>query len=278
MIGAIIGDVIGSAYEFNNTKDYNFPLFTKTTTFTDDTVMTIAIADILLNGYQDDNSKMVEVVKKWCRNYPDAGYGGYFYYWIFSNETKPYNSYGNGAAMRISSVGWIANSEEEVKDLSRKVTSITHNHEEGIKGAEVTAMCIYYTRIGKSKKFIHDYASRYYDVDLDYEYLRKINYHGKEICQITVPQAIYCFLISTDFVDCLRKTISIGGDSDTLAAISCAIAEAYYQEIPHYLVEEIKMRLTDEEKEIVDKISQIKYEKSINPEELNENTKAVINN
>ena len=130
--------------------------------------------------------------------------------------------------MRVSSVGWIANSEEEVRELSKKVTEVTHNHPEGLKGAEVTAMCVYYARMGKDKEFIKNYVEQYYDLNFDYEELRRTYVHDAEICQVTVPQAIYCFLISKDFEDCLRTTIAIGGDCDTTAAISCAIAEAYY--------------------------------------------------
>lgn len=147
---------------------------------------------------------------------------------MLGSDREPYNSFGNGSAMRVSAAGWVGETEDEVKEFSRKVTEVTHNHPEGIKGAEVTAMCIYYARNGKDKDFIKKYVEQHYDFNFDYEELRKTYTHAAEICQNTVPQAIYCFLISHSFEDCLRTTISIGGDCDTTAAISCAIAEAYY--------------------------------------------------
>ena len=230
MIGALIGDTVGSVYEFNNINTKDFPLFDKECFLTDDSILTLAIAEIIQNNWQNDKAKVIETIKRWGRAYPDRGYGGRFARWLFSDDTEAYNSFGNGASMRISPVGWYARSEEEVKELSRLVTEVTHNHPEGIKGAEVVAMCIYYARMGKSKDFIREYVSKYYNLDFDYEDLVK-NFEFDETCQNTVPQAIYCFLISTSFEDCLRTTISIGGDCDTTAAISCAIAEAYYKDI-----------------------------------------------
>lgn len=228
MLGAVIGDVVGSRYEFNNIKTKDFALFGKGCYATDDTVMTCAVAEVLINKKQNDKDYIIDTLKKWGKRYPQAGYGGHFGCWVLGNEREPYNSYGNGAAMRVSAVGWIAESEEEVKDLSRRVTEVTHNHPEGIKGAEVVAMCIYYAKQGKDKAFIKEYVEKYYNLDFDYDDLRKTYIHAEEICQNTVPQAIFCFLISDSFEDCLRTTISIGGDCDTTAAISCAIAEAYY--------------------------------------------------
>lgn len=232
MLGAIIGDIVGSVYEFNNVRTKDFPLFTKHSRMTDDSYMTLAVQECLEKGYVYDetNDRIIDTLKKWGREHPDAGYGGRFRKWLFSDDREPYGSYGNGAAMRVSAVGWYAKSEEEVKYLSRRVTEVTHNHPEGLKGAEVTAMCVYYARIGKSKEFIKNYVEQYYDLNFDYEDLRK-HYWFNETCQHSVPQAIFCFLISTDFEDCLRTTISIGGDCDTTAAISCAIAEAHYKSI-----------------------------------------------
>ena len=243
MLGAIIGDIVGSRFEFNNIKSKEFELFTNESRYTDDTVMTLAVADILQNRGVFDSDKIINTLKKWGRTYPNAGYGGMFYNWLFS-DTRSFNkSYGNGAAMRISAVGWYAKDEEEVKKYSKAITEVTHGHIEGLKGAEVTAMCIFYARSGKSKEFIKEYASQYYDLNFDYEDLIKNYYHGEEICQVTVPQAIYCFLISKDFEDCLRTTISIGGDCDTTAAISCAIAEAYYKYIDENIINEALKRL-----------------------------------
>ncbi len=220
-LGAIVGDVVGSRFEFNNYRSKDFELLSSKCEFTDDSILTIAVADILLN-----NKDVIKTFQYYCRKYPSS-YGLRFNEWIYTNNPKPYNSFGNGSAMRVSFVGWFANSEEEVKELSKKVTEVTHNHPEGIKGAEVTAMCVYYARIGKSKEFIKNYVSKYYDLDFDYNDLVE-NYYFNEICQDTVPQAIYCFLISKDFEDCIRTSVSIGGDTDTLCAISCAIASAYY--------------------------------------------------
>ena len=251
ILGAITGDTAGSVYEFNNIKTKEFPLFSKGCCLTDDSIMTLAVADIMKNGYINDKDKIIDTFKKWGKKYPNAGYGYKFYDWVLGNDRNPYNSCGNGSAMRVSPVAWYANSEEEVKEFSKKVTEVTHNHREGLKGAEVTAMCVYYARIGKSKEFIKDYVSQYYDIDFDYEELRRTYIHGAEICQVTVPQAIYCFLISKNFEDCLRTTISIGGDCDTTAAISCAIAEAYYG-IPKKIKKQILTYLTKEMKEVLD--------------------------
>lgn len=252
MLGAIIGDVVGSRFEFNNYRNKDFELITDRSEFTDDTILTVAIMDYLLNHDKNELNKedLIKTIKYYGKKYPSS-YGCSFSYWLHSNSSEPYNSYGNGSAMRVSSVGWYAESEEEVKTLSKFVTEITHNHPEGIKGAEVTAMCIYYARKGKTREFIKSYVEQYYNLDFNYEELRK-NYEFNETCQNTVPQAIYCFLISKDFEDCLRTSISIGGDSDTLAAISCAIAEAYYNKIQDNLIKVVRNKLPKEMLEIID--------------------------
>ena len=229
MLGAIIGDIVGSRFEFKNTKSKEFELFTNESCYTDDTVMTLAVADILQHNTVNDKDMIIDTFKKWGRTYPNFGYGGRFRVWLLKEDIKPYNSFGNGSAMRVSAVGWYSNSEEEVIDNAVKVTRVSHNHPEGIKGAVVTAMCIYYARIGKTKEFIKKYVENYYNLDFDYETLRK-NYQFNETCQKSVPEAIYCFLISNSFEDCVRTTVSIGGDCDTTSAISCAIAEAYYKD------------------------------------------------
>lgn len=247
MFGAVIGDIVGSKYEFNNIKTKEFPLFSNGCCFTDDTVMTVAVAEVLKNGWHKDKDKIVDTFKKWGRANLQAGFGNKFFLWLVGSDREPYNSCGNGSAMRVSPVGWYANSEEEVKQLSKAVTEVTHNHPEGLKGAEVTAMCVYYARTGKSKEFIREYIEKNYNVDFDYFDLIRNFQHLEETCQVTVPQALYCFLISNSFEDCLRTTIAIGGDCDTTAAISCAIAEAYYG-IP----EEIKQEAMDYlEKEMI---------------------------
>lgn len=254
MIGAIIGDVVGSRFEFDNIKTKDFELITKDSYFTDDTVLTIAVMDWVCHSENpSDIKEAARYLQKWAKKYPNAGYGTTFIHWKDEPNPKPYNSCGNGSAMRISAVGWMFDDEEDLKEASRVITGATHNHPEGLKGAEVTAMMIFKARKGATKEELREYAeSEYPEIKkLDYDELVKTYYHGDEICQITVPQAIFCFLISNDFIDCLRTTISIGGDCDTTAAISCAIAEAFYGEIPKSLVEDVKKKLTPEILQII---------------------------
>ena len=253
MIGAIIGDVVGSAYEFANVKYKNFKMITNRTNFTDDTVCTVAFMDYFLHATKRNEETAVEYLHKWTNKYPNAGYGGRFRQWVHSSEPKPYGSYGNGSAMRISSVGWVAKDLEELRYLSNTITRITHNHPEGMKGALVVATCIFMAKKGSSKEEIKKYASSQYpEIEkFDYEELRK-NYRFNETCQESVPQAIYCFLISQSFVDCLKTTVSIGGDCDTTAAMSCAIAEAYYDIVPAVLVNAIREKIPLEMLLIID--------------------------
>ena len=242
MIGAIIGDVVGSRFEFINNRTKDFPLFHRVSTYTDDSVCTIAVANALLNNYPFDLSKegiekLKEDVKDSLINfvykYPDRGYGGNFYKWVFDDvRHKPYNSYGNGSAMRVSCVGWLANSEEEVKTLARITAEPTHNHIEGIKGAEAIAMCIYMARNKRSKQEIKEYISDNYYPEIAYMNYRDLVKYNKFdcTCQGSVPEAIYCFLISKGFEDTLRIAVSIGDDSDTIACMAGSIAEAYYKD------------------------------------------------
>lgn len=262
MIGAIIGDVVGSRFEFNNIKTKEFELITDRSEYTDDSVLTIAVMDIMNSG-DISCENCVKTMQKWARKYPFAGYGSKFVYWKDMTNPCPYNSCGNGSAMRVSAVGWFAKSEEDVIKFSNAVTKITHNHPEGLKGAEVTAMCVYKALHGATKEELKEYIlSKYPEVaDLDYEELKKTYYHGAEICQVTVPQALYCFLISTDFEDCLRTTISIGGDCDTTSAISCAIAEAFYKKIDKNLINKVRNKLTKEMLEVIDLASRKVEEK-----------------
>lgn len=250
MLGAIIGDVVGSVYEFNNIRTKHFPLFTKNNFFTDDTVMSVAVADILKNKKINNKDAIIDTFHKYGEKYPLKSYGGSFGFWLKTKMREPYYSYGNGSAMRVSACGWYANTPEEVIDYATKVTEVTHNHPEGLKGAIVTAMCVYMARTNKSKEEIRDYVSKFYNLDFDYEELKK-NYYFDETCQNTVPQAIYCFLISKNFEDCLKTSISIGGDSDTLCAISCAIAEAYYG-ISDKIKNTVKKYLPEEMLEVLD--------------------------
>lgn len=227
MIGAIVGDIVGSIYEFNNIKTKEFPLFRDKCFFTDDTVMTLAVAEGLMKvGERDD---FIDAVKKYGRMYPDAGYGGRFGSWIFSDSREPYNSWGNGSAMRTAAVGWWFDSMEETRRMAALAASVTHDHPEGIKGAESTAAAIFLARTGHSKAEIKEYVEREFGYDLS-QTLDEIRprYRFNESCQDTVPQAIIAFLESNDFEDAIRNAISLGGDSDTLAAITGSIAEAAY--------------------------------------------------
>lgn len=235
MLGAIIGDIVGSKYEFNNIKTKDFVFFQPDMFFTDDTVMTVAIYDAL-SSCKGDYSKLsdlaIEKMQEYGKKrYPMSdkiGYGGMFNGWLKSDCPMPYNSFGNGSAMRVSSVAYFAKTLEDVKKLSYAVTAVTHNHEEGIKGAEATAVATFMALHGASKKEIKDkIENEYYSLDFDYDTLKK-DYSFKETCQKTVPQALYCFLISNSFEDTIRTGVSIGGDSDTLCAIAGSVAEAFY--------------------------------------------------
>ena len=248
MLGAIIGDVVGSVYEWHNIKTKDFPLFQDRCFFTDDSVMTIAVAEAILNGGKKDD--FIDSMKKFGRMYPDAGYGGRFGLWVFSDDRRPYNSFGNGSAMRVSPCGWVADCDQysvtgqipsKVRELAKLSAEVTHNHLEGIKGALSTADAIYLCRYyfggynkehidpAEIKRIIKVHIEREYGYDLS-KSLDEIRptYRFNETCQETVPQAIIAFLESTDFEDAIRNAISLGGDSDTLAAITGSIAEAAY--------------------------------------------------
>lgn len=231
MLGAIIGDIVGSRFEWNNHRSKDFEFFTYNCFPTDDSIMSLAVAQSILiskNDYSDLSKNAVECMQTIGRNYPDCGYGGSFYGWIFSNDPKPYNSYGNGAAMRVSAAGFAANSIEEAKKLSRLVTEVSHNHPEGIKGAEATTVAIYLAKTGSNILEIRDYINKnYYPMNLTLDEIRD-TYQFNETCQETVPQALQAFFESSDFEDAIRNGISIGGDSDTVAAICGGVAEAYY--------------------------------------------------
>ena len=240
MIGAIIGDIVGSRFEFveDGCRGKDFALFASGCRFTDDSLMTLAVAKSLLlsKGNYDNLGKLTtQVMKDIAKPYPRIGWGAMFYKWLFERSV-PYNSYGNGAGMRISPVGWVAESEEEVKMLSKKVTEISHNHPEGIKGAEAVARGVYLARIGKSKEEIREKLQEYYPKLKDKNFTIE-NIHGGYgyddygdwvTCQGSIPQAIIAFLDSTSFEDAIRNAVCIGGDSDTIGAMAGSIAEAYY--------------------------------------------------
>jgi len=227
MIGAIIGDIVGSVYEWNNIKTKEFPFFSERCFFTDDTVMTIAVAEALLNGGKPDD--FIDAMKKFGRLYPKAGYGGRFISWLLGDDREPYNSWGNGSAMRVAPCAWYANSIDEAEDLAMRSAEVTHNHPEGIKGAQATASAIYLARTDASKPEIKDYIENKFGYNLSrtIDEIRPV-YKFNESCQETVPEAIIAFLESHGFEDAIRNAISLGGDSDTLAAITGSIAEAAY--------------------------------------------------
>lgn len=235
LVGAVFGDIIGSPYEFdaNNIKTKEFPLISEESTFTDDTVMTLAVAEGLLNsiGGSDDEIKaaLVESVKDWGRRYPYAGYGARFSIWLKLIDSTPYESFGNGAAMRCSAAGWLAESIFDARRLGRLTAEITHNHIEGIRSAEAVSAAIFLARKGADK----DAIRRYIETEFGYDLSRtcdeiRTDYHHWEDAMRSVPEAITAFLEGRSFLDCIRTAVSLGGDSDTIAAIAGSIAEAYY--------------------------------------------------
>lgn len=239
MIGAIAGDIIGSAYEWHNIKSKEFELFSPRSKFTDDTVLTVAVADCILN-----NKNYAKTLKEYGRRYPHAGYGGNFNTWLHSDDLGPYNSFGNGSAMRVSPVGFAFDTLDKVLSEARRSAKVTHDHPEGIKGAQATAAAIFLARTGKDKKEIKDYIESTFKYDLS-PTLAEIRpgYSFDETCQGSVPQAIIAFLESENYEDAVRNAISIGGDSDTIACITGGIAHAFFQTIPVNIIEESMKRL-----------------------------------
>ena len=231
MLGAITGDIIGSRFEFHNHRSKSFTLFEDSCSFTDDSVMSLAVCEALMNSQKDFSDLPAQTVRymhEIGRPYPHCGYGGRFYHWLYQDNPTPYNSYGNGAAMRVSGCAYEADSLEQVKALSAAVTAVTHNHPEGLKGAEATAVAVYMARTGSRMADIRECITRdYYPIDFTLDSIRK-DYRFNETCQGSVPQAMEAFFESSDFEDTIRNAVSIGGDSDTIAAIAGAVAEAYY--------------------------------------------------
>lgn len=227
IIGAIAGDVIGSAYEFNPTRNHDFELFTPKSTFTDDTVLTMANALWLLEDKAHSPDLLVRIMLDMCKKYPGRGYGGRFANWIHDSEPQPYNSFGNGSAMRVSPVGYYAQTLEEALQLAEVSAAVTHNHPEGIKGAQATAAAIFLARQGKSKTEIRDYVTKTFNYDLS-RTLDEIRpeFTFDETCQRTVPEAITCFMEGKDYEDVVRLSVSLAGDADTIAAIAGSISSA----------------------------------------------------
>ncbi len=251
LLGAVCGDMVGAPYEFKNTKNYDFKLFPSRSRFTDDTVCTIGVADALLGG-----RPFSESVREWCRKYIDAGYGGLFRRWITSDSMEPYNSWGNGSAMRVSAVGAFACSLDEALELAKQSAEFTHNHPEGVKGAQATAAAIHYALTGRSKeeiksmveeRFGYDLSRKYDDIQPDYRF--------EVSCQKSVPESIICFLESHDYESAIRKAVAMGGDADTMGAITGGIAAAYYGEIPYYILAPALKLLPDDMLEVVNRFN-----------------------
>jgi len=265
ILGAIIGDIVGSRFEWHNYKGKDFELFTNSCKFTDDTAMTIAVGKALAdcNGHYENLSyDVVKSMQKIGRQYAYCGYGGSFKAWLKSDNPEPYNSWGNGSAMRVSACAYFANSLAEVKDLSYKVTAVTHNHPEGIKGAEATAVAAYLAHTGVEKEKIREYITKnYYPLNFKLDDIRD-EYCFHVSCQKSVPQALEAFFEADNYEDTLRNAISIGGDSDTIGAIAGAVAGAYYS-IPEDIKSQGFTYLDDNLRNIVNEIDSKAQEKSL---------------
>lgn len=247
MIGAIVGDIIGSIYEFNNIKTKSFPLFQDHCFFTDDTVLTVALAESIMTGREYE-----ALMREYYSRYPNAGYGGKFRKWAAGEIQGPYNSFGNGAAMRISPVAWAYADLDTVLTKAEEFTAITHNHSEGIKGAQATAAAIWLARNGHSKENI----KRFVSIQFGYDLTRTCNdirpeYSFNETCQGTVPEAITAFLEGEDYEDCVRLSVSLGGDTDTIACITSSIAEGFYG-VPEFISVRALSYLDDPLKSVVE--------------------------
>ena len=264
MYGAIIGDIVGSRFEFDRgNKSREFELFGKGCEYTDDTVMTVAVAEALMDAGKDADEKkikkyLIRSLKKWGQKYPDAGYGARFIDWVLSDDSKPYGSYGNGSGMRVSPAGWLYDSMERTREVARWTSEITHNHPEGIKGAESTAAAIFLARNGASLKEISNYIEKEFGYDLS-RTLDEIRptYHHVEDCMKTMPEAFECFLESESYESCLRNVMYIGGDTDTLCAIAGAIAEAYWG-IPEEMIKKAEKYISEDIKAVISRIYKLK--------------------
>lgn len=263
MKGAIIGDIIGSVYEGRPTKREDFPIFSSKSVFTDDTVLTVATAEALLEG--GDYGKYY---LKWGRKYPQAGYGEGFYNWLHTEDTKrtedtkstyapPYNSWGNGAAMRVSPIAFAFTSLKEVELEAEKSAIVTHNHPEGIKGAKAIAAAIFLAKEHTAKYMIRDYLEARFGYELrgDFEEIRQ-NYQFDISAAGSVPQAILAFLVSENFEDAIRKAVSLGGDADTQACMAGAIAHAFYKDVPEEIVNKTSALISPEIKQLIESFCQ----------------------
>lgn len=242
MLGAIAGDIIGSAYEWQRTKSYDFDLIAPTSKPTDDTVLTVAVADCILHG-----KDYTATFREYGHRYPYAGWGAMFFDWLSMENPAPYNSFGNGSAMRVSPIGFALSTLEEVLAEAKRSAEVSHNHPEGIKGAQAIASCIFLARQGESKEEIKEFVESEFDYDLSrtIDEIRP-SYRFYETCQRSVPEAIIAFLESTDYEDAVRKAVSLGGDADTLACMTGGIAQAYYRVIPANIIEKARVCLPDD--------------------------------
>ncbi|MBU2643189.1 ADP-ribosylglycohydrolase family protein [bacterium] len=252
MIGAIAGDIIGSVYERNPIKIREFPLFSTGCCFTDDSVLTIAVARAILEG-----TGYLAAIQQLGRQYPHAGYGGTFIRWLFAENPEPYNSWGNGSAMRVSAIGFAFDDLERVLLESEQSARISHNHPEGIKGAQATAAAVFLARTGTDREGIRTEIENRFDYDLSRTLANiRPGYRFDVSCQGSVPEAIIAFLESSSYEDAVRNAISLGGDSDTLTCIAGGIAEAYYGGVPHFIIAKVHSTLTDDLWQIVQRFYQ----------------------
>lgn len=251
MIGAIAGDIIGSVYEHFSIKTTEFELFHQASRFTDDTVLTIAVADSIINS-----KDYAQTLKEYTRRYPNAGYGGNFFQWAFSDSFEPYYSFGNGSAMRVSPVGFAFNDLHTVLEEAERSASVTHNHPEGIKGAQAVAAAVHLARHDYSKRKLKNYIIEQFGYNLDrtLEQIRP-NYQFDVTCQGSVPEAIIAFLEAEDFEDAIRKAVSLGGDSDTIACMTGAMAQAYFGEVPYKIEEKARSMLPQELLGVIDEFN-----------------------
>ncbi len=259
ILGAICGDTIGSVYEFDPTKDYNFTLLRDDMTYTDDSIMTLAVADWILNDPIHRHDTLAATMRTYGQNdpCPMGGYGNFFLQWLRDSDATAYGSYGNGSAMRVSAVGYACKTMEETLRLAQVSAEITHNHPEGIKGAQATAAAIFMARHMATKSEIHKYIERTFGYNLhrNYDDIKK-NYSFEGSCQKTVPEALIAFLESRNYEDAVRRAVALGGDADTLGAITGAVAGAYYNEIPDEIVDFTLSRLPNDLRSIVDSFCQ----------------------
>lgn len=287
LYGAILGDIIGAPFEFDRDVDgvkktKNFKLFNRKSEFTDDSVMTIAVAEALLSVEKNADEEtvcdaVINSMRKWGKKYPYAGYGSGFFKWLKSDNPKPYNSWGNGSAMRVSAVGWLYDTLERTREVARWTAQVSHNHLEGIKGAESTVSAIFLARNGATK----DEIKKYLETEFGYNLNRTLdeirpNYYHIESCQETVPEAVIAFLESTDFEDAIRNGVSLGGDADTLTCITGSIAEAFYG-VPQNLSDECRKRIDAEMLEVLDKFNAVLNKKAIDLATINADLLKIIN-